>query len=145
MNVPLKKTMMPINVTHTAIANRDIRRRLLSPGSTPSPDADLPKASSNLRHMLSSIVHFFADRYRQTFGFQDGPPLHDALTIAYVSLPELFTTKRYRIDIELAGVHTVGETVADIWDYHHCDDTWGPGGKNCLVAKTVDVSYLCSS
>jgi len=99
----------------------------------------LPAAATNLRHTLSTLISYFASTYKTTFGFDDGPPLHDALTIAYVSEPSLFKSIRKRVDIELAGTHTVGETVVDIWDYQQCDDTWGPGGKNCMVAQTVDV------
>ena len=105
----------------------------------PSATVPLPKASTPLRHMLSTLIGFFADSYRSTFGFVDGPPLHDALTIAYVARPELFTCRRYRVDIELSGTHTAGETVVDVWNYRKCDDSWGPDGKNCMVAEKLDV------
>ena len=68
-----------------------------------------------------------------------GPPLHDALTIAYVCRPDLFTTRRYRVDVELSGVHTVGQTVADIWGYLKVDDTWA---KSCEVATDLDVRVV---
>ncbi|PPQ79496.1 hypothetical protein CVT25_003378 [Psilocybe cyanescens] len=140
LNAPVKKTMMPINVTHTAIVTRDIHREILMPGSShESPDTELPKASTNLRHTLSTLISFFADSYKSTFGFNDGPPLHDALTIAYVAYPDLFTTTRYRVDIELTGTHTIGETVVDVWNYRPCDDTWGKHGRNCIVAETMNV------
>ena len=70
-------------------------------------------------------------------------PLHDALTVAFVAHPELFQTKRYRVDVELGSPLTVGETVADIYQYRKCDDSWGPTGKNCSVAIELDVSVLC--
>ena len=69
----------------------------------------------------------------------DGPPLHDALTIIYVSRPEIFACKRYRVDIELHGTHCAGETVVDVWNYRSCDDSWGANGKNCIIAEYVDV------
>jgi uridine nucleosidase len=90
--------------------------------------------------MLSTLIIFFSETYKSTFGFNDGPPLHDALTIAYVAHPEMFTCRRYRVDVELQGLHTSGETVVDVWGYRSCDDTWGVGGKNCIVAEAVDVS-----
>lgn len=90
-------------------------------------------------------MSYFAAAYKATFGFEYGPPLHDALTIAYVSQPDLFKCKRYRVDVELAGAHTTGETVVDIWDYRGCDDTWGPTGKNCMVAETLNVSIFTVS
>ncbi|KAJ4479215.1 uridine nucleosidase [Lentinula aciculospora] len=142
LNAPVPAVMIPINVTHTAIVTRQIHRRLLSPGELSIlPENPLPKASTNLRHTLSTLISFFADSYKSTFGFNDGPPLHDALTIAYVAHPELFTkTMRYRVDVELSGVHTIGETVVDVWDYRKCDEgSWGRDGKNCIVAQALDV------
>jgi len=138
LNVPVKKIMIPINVTHTAIVTRKIHRRLLDPAS----DLDssvLAKPATNLRHTLSSIISFFADSYKSTFGFNDGPPLHDALTIAYVAQPDLFQATRYKVAIELTGTHSLGETVVDIWKYTPCDDTWGRDGRNCLVAESLNV------
>ena len=130
--------MMPINVTHTAIVTEKIHTQLLSPGSINTPGV-LPKASTNLRHTLSTLITYFAEAYKSTFRFNDGPPLHDALTIAYVAHPELFKTTRHRVDIELTGTHSTGETVVDVWKYRPCDDTWGRNGRNCNVVDYMDV------
>ena len=143
LNVPVKKTMIPINVTHSAIVTRKIHGRLLDPAS----DLDstvLPKPATNLRHTLSTLIGFFADSYKKVFGFNDGPPLHDALTIAYVAQPDLFQAKRYKVAIELTGAHSLGETVVDIWKYTPCDDTWGRDGRNCLVAESLNVGLSTS-
>ena len=134
--------MIPLNVTHTAIVTDAVHRRLLDPAHQTQADAPLPPASTPLRHTLSTLMSYFAAAYKATFGFMYGPPLHDALTVAYVSRPDLFKCQRYRVDIELAGTHTTGETVVDIWDYRSCDDTWGPTGKNCMVAESLNVSTL---
>ncbi|KAF8630629.1 hypothetical protein AX15_002780 [Amanita polypyramis BW_CC] len=134
INAPIKKTMIPINVTHTVIATKSVQDRIL--GRSPS---DPEGATSKLRHILSTLVGFFTESNKATFGFMDGPPLHDLLTIAYVSRPDLFKSIRHRVDVELTGNHTVGETVVDIWNYRTCDDSWGSNGKNCMVAQTVDV------
>lgn len=130
LNVPVKKVMIPINVTHTAIATPAVQERLL-------PDSSY----RGLRYTLSTLINFFAESYKSTFGFEDGPPLHDALTVAFVSRPDLFVCERYRVDVELSGAHTSGETVVDVWNYRHCDDSWGALGKNCLVAKSVNVRF----
>lgn len=141
LNVPVKKTMMPINVTHTAIVTKAVHSELFSPGSSLN-SGNLPKPATNLRHTLSTLISFFANSYKLTFGFNDGPPLHDALTVAYVAHPELFKSIRHRVDIELTGVHTTGETVVDLWKYRPCDDTWGRDGRNCNVVDFMDVSLL---
>ncbi|KAL7282588.1 hypothetical protein ACG7TL_004059 [Trametes sanguinea] len=139
LDVPIKKTMIPLNVTHTAIVTPAIHHRLLNPNIPLSADGSLPPAATPLRHMLSTLIHFFTESYKSTFGFTNGPPLHDALTIAYVAMPELFTCRRFRVDVELSGMHTAGETVVDVWNYRSCDDSWGRHGKNCLVAERLDV------
>ncbi|KAG5639715.1 hypothetical protein H0H81_005898 [Sphagnurus paluster] len=139
LDTPVKTTMIPINVTHTAIVTKALHRQLLSPGAVPADTATLPPAATNLRHTLSTLIIFFAEAYKSTFGFNEGPPLHDALAVAYVSQPELFKTVRKRVDVELIGKYTLGETVVDIWNYQKCDDSWGVGGRNCLVAQSVDV------
>ncbi|KAJ7741083.1 Inosine/uridine-preferring nucleoside hydrolase domain-containing protein [Mycena metata] len=140
LEAPVKKTMIPINVTHTAIVTRAIHEQLLVPGTQSDTGGPLPKAATNLRHTLSTLISFFADSYKSTFGFNDGPPLHDALTVAYVSRPELFKSTRYRVDVELTGAHSSGETVVDVWDYQSCDNNgWGAGSKNCIVTQSVDL------
>ena len=143
LDVPVKKVMVPLNVTHTAIFTRAVHSKMRSPGSA-AVDAlsPLPTAITPLRHMLSTLVSFFADAYESTFGFTKGPPIHDALTIAYVFNARLFGARRFRVDVELGGAHTAGETVVDIWNYRGCDDTWGRNGKNCIVTESVDVSNL---
>ena len=140
LNTPVKKTMMPINVTHTAIATANVHARILSPAATLE-TSKLPAPATNLRHTLSTLITYFAEAYKLTFGFNDGPPLHDCLTIAYVAAPELFKTTRHRVDIELNGTHSIGETVVDVWKYQKCDDTWGRNGRNCQVAEWLDVSF----
>jgi uridine nucleosidase len=131
--------MIPINVTHTAIVTKHLQAQLLAPGAAPPNDDVLPPPATNLRHTLSTLITFFGETYKSTFGFNDGPPLHDALTVGYVSNPELFNTARYRVDVELNGTHCMGETVVDIWQYRDCDHSWGPNGRNCLVVQALKV------
>ena len=140
LNAPVPKTMIPLNVSHKAILTSTVHDKLMN--STAVHDAPPGGASgggSQLRYTLSTLVSAFKDAYQSVFGFMDGPPLHDPLTIAYVSKPELFTTKRYRVDVELTGAHSSGQTVADVYGYLEVDDTWGRTGKNCEVATDLDV------
>jgi len=136
LNTPVPKTMIPLNVTHKAIVTSSVHTRLINS------EAPSGAPSSQLRHTLSTLISFFKEAYESTFDFVDGPPLHDALTIAYVSQPELFTGKRYRVDVEMTGAHTSGQTVADVWGYLKVDDTWGRTGKNCEVATDLDVCIV---
>lgn len=144
LNAPVKKTMIPINVTHTAIVTHDIHSKILG-GSTYN-GFTVPPPISNLRYTLSTLITFFADTYKHTFGFRNGPPLHDALTIAYIVHPEYFTCRRYRVDVELSGSHSLGQTVVDMWNYSRAqEDSWGSEGKNCLVAESLNVGTLISN
>ena len=101
--------------------------------------ARLLSSNTGLRRMISSLITFFAGAYKTTFGFMEGCPLHDPLVVFWVSHPELFRSKRHRVDVELSGSHTSGETVVDVWNYRQCDDSWGPSGKNCIVAESLEV------
>jgi uridine nucleosidase len=141
LNAPVQKTMIPLNVTHTAIVTKEMHFQILVPGCSLSTDRPSPPAFTALRHTLSTLITFFAETYKSIFGFENGPPLHDALTIAYVVSPNLFDCQRYRVDVECHGAHSSGETIVDIWQYRTCDDTWGSNGRNCLVAKSVDVNF----
>jgi uridine nucleosidase len=135
--------MIPLNVTHTAILEHFYHSMLLSPHSMPAIDSrTLPTAQTPLRHTLSTLLSFFSDSYRTTFGFNLGPPLHDALTIAYLVNPDLFKGKRYRVDVEMSGTHSAGQTVVDVWNYTNPGDGWGVGGKNCFVTEGLEVSLI---
>lgn len=141
-DVPLPKVMVPLNVTHTAIVTRSIRAQLLS--GVPSPDISdtdpLPPAKTPLRQTLDTLVSYFSAAYASVFRFTEGPPLHDPITIAYLAQPELFSSTRYHVVVELEGKYTIGETVVDFWDYLESDpQSWGKRGKNMTVAEKLDV------
>ncbi|GJJ12144.1 hypothetical protein Clacol_006385 [Clathrus columnatus] len=139
LDFPVRKVMIPINVTHQVIYTEEIHCRLLEIQDTLG--SSNFKASTPLRHFLSTLLTFFSQTYQTTFGFNNGPPLHDPLTIAYILHPEYFTCKRYRVDVERSGVFSTGATIVDVWNYRSCDDSWGHSGKNCLVVETVDRQY----
>ncbi|KAI9447864.1 nucleoside hydrolase [Lactarius indigo] len=139
LDAPIPKAMIPLNITHKAIVTDTLHANLINPTPT-THEVPSGVASSQLRHTLSTLISYFRETYKSTFGFLDGPPLHDALTIAYVCQPDLFTRQRYRVDVELSGVHTAGQTVADVWEYSRADDTWGRTGKNCEVATDLNIA-----
>ncbi|GAA5901574.1 hypothetical protein JCM8208_001543 [Rhodotorula glutinis] len=150
--------MAPLNVTHTALFRHDDHKSLLVPPSalpslpesTPDATASPAKAHTPLRHTLSTLLTFFAKTYADVFAFNEGPPVHDALCIAYLARPDLFKGKRYRVDVELTGEHTTGTTVVDLWDYKKAElvewkedpesrASWGRLGKNVFVLEELDV------
>src|SRR5258708_3327554 len=80
LDAPIPKVMIPLNVTHKAIVTDSLHTNLINP----TPTTYGAPSGSRLRHMLSTLISFFRETYKSTFGFLDGPPLHDVLTIAYV-------------------------------------------------------------
>ena len=113
LDVPIPKVMIPLNVTHTALLTPIRHAQLLNPASEWK-EGVLPEATTPLRSILSSALSFFVESYKEIFGFVDGPPLHDVLTIAYIVAPHLFRTTRYRVDVELGVSHAMGEVSLQI-------------------------------
>ena len=80
LDAPVKKTMIPLNATHTAIVSRSVHGQLLSPSKSAlttgdTTDLELPPASTPLRYMLSTMITHFAEAYKSTFGFNLGPQI----------------------------------------------------------------------
>eukprot|EP00193_Tetraselmis_chui_P000890 CAMPEP_0177759946 /NCGR_PEP_ID=MMETSP0491_2-20121128/5002_1 /TAXON_ID=63592 /ORGANISM="Tetraselmis chuii, Strain PLY429" /LENGTH=191 /DNA_ID=CAMNT_0019275807 /DNA_START=62 /DNA_END=637 /DNA_ORIENTATION=- len=113
-------TMIPIEVTHTALVEPNVLTRIQS--------RDTPFCSTICRLLL-----FFRDTYRDVFQFED-PPLHDPCAVAYCIRPDLFTVKRMRVDIETKSELSPGQTVCDIWGQCPPDKP-----KNVDVVMRMDV------
>ena len=79
---------------------------------------------------VADLLEFFAGTYRALQGFA-APPVHDPCAVAFVIDPEVLTTRRAPLDVELHGALTAGMTVADLR---------GPEPADChtRVAVTLD-------
>lgn len=110
-------TMVPLEVTHTLLADSGVMERIGS---------DTPFKKS-----ICNLLDFFRDTYKKVFGF-DNPPLHDPAAVYYVLNPGAFKTKKMRVDIECGSLLSRGQTVCDVY---------GRSGKpaNCRVALSTDV------
>ena len=75
--VPL--VMIPIEVTHTALATPSVIQRICAP-RTP------------FLSLVREILLFFKDTNKSVFGF-DSPPLHDPTAVAYVIAPHIFKVR----------------------------------------------------
>ncbi|KIZ05560.1 purine nucleosidase [Monoraphidium neglectum] len=118
----LPLTMVPIEVTHTALVTPEVLGRLLT--SRPG--------ISKFKVLIEQLLTFFAGTYREVFKFTD-PPLHDPCAVAYVADPSIFEVEEMRVDIETASPLSAGQTVCDVWH-----QTGRP--KNCRVARSMDVN-----
>lgn len=96
---PTTKTLIPLDVTTQVSWSLDLLDQL-PPETT--------RAGKLLRN---SLPHLFRT-YRRDLGLE-GIHLHDAVAIAAVLHPELFTTREFSGDVETAGELTLGATVFD--------------------------------
>ena len=118
-NSGARVTMVPLEVTHTALVTPEVLDRIRSPPDHPFVE------------LIAELLLFFADTYRRVFRFEH-PPLHDPCAVAYVVAPELFEMEHLRVDIETASTLSAGQTVVDVW---------GSSGRapNAYVAMAMDV------
>lgn len=94
-------TMVPLEVTHQALANEAVLARLRTPHHP-------------VANFAADLLVFFADTYRQVFGFSD-PPVHDPCAVAAVFAPELIYGHMMPVMVETTGEWTVGRTVCDVY------------------------------
>ncbi len=95
--IPIR--MAGLDVTHQALVLPADIARLEGLGTRPG-------------RVFADLMRFFALHHRERYGW-DGPPIHDAVAVAWLAEPDLVDSTPLRIDIETAGVHTRGRTVAD--------------------------------
>ena len=93
-------TLMTLDVTHQALFGAaDVARR----------DALGTRVGSVFADLLRYFARFHAKRYDW-----DLSPIHDAVTVAHLALPELVRTVPYRVDVETCAELTRGRTVVDL-------------------------------
>ena len=109
--------MMPLDVTHQILTTKARIEEIQAVGNT---------ASLALAKMLS-----FYSRYNSKKYGNDGAPLHDPTTIAWLLKPELFNGKHCNVEIETESKITRGATVIDWWEV-----TGRP--KNAYVVNEVN-------
>ena len=94
-------TMMPLDVTHKALALPERIERFAALGT---------RTGTVVRGMLD----FFDDYDIEKYGMEGGP-LHDPCVIAYLLQPDLFSGRHVAVRIETSSELTMGMTVVDWW------------------------------
>ena len=94
-------TMSPLEVTHQALATDEVLHRLWA--------AQRPVAT-----FAADLLVFFADTYRNVFGFP-APPLHDPCAVAALIDPTIVRTHMMHVEVEITGTWTAGRTVCDVY------------------------------
>jgi inosine-uridine nucleoside N-ribohydrolase len=94
-------TMVPLEVTHQALASEDVITRLRS--------AQRPVAT-----FAADLLDFFAGTYHNVFGFP-AAPVHDPCAVAAVVDPDIIHAHTMHVVIETNGEWTSGRTVCDVY------------------------------
>jgi purine nucleosidase len=114
LEADIPKTMFGLNVTHQIIATEERVRKMRLLGNEAG-------------RVFADMAVYFERIYRERYGF-DGSALHDPCTIAWLLQPQLFETRRMRVDVELNSGLSFGRTVHDIWDI---------SGKGCKTDVAI--------
>jgi inosine-uridine nucleoside N-ribohydrolase len=94
-------TMVPLEVTHQALATPEVLHRLRVSGR-------------RVACFAADLLTFFADTYLQVFGFTH-PPVHDPCAVAAVINPAILHAQKMQVEIETRGEWTTGRTVCDVY------------------------------
>ncbi len=113
--------MAGLDVTHQALVLPDDIARLDGLGTRPG-------------RVFADLMRYFAIHHRDRYGWA-GPPIHDAVAVAWLAAADLVTSRSLRIDVETTGGLTRGRTVAD---------PEGLGGRptNAEVGLAIDRERL---
>jgi pyrimidine-specific ribonucleoside hydrolase len=96
----LPVTMIPLDVTHQALVSLA--------------DADRMEQLGNRTGVVfADLLRFFALFHIERYGWQ-GAPIHDAVAVANVALPDMVERRSYRVDVETTSELTRGRTVVDL-------------------------------
>jgi inosine-uridine nucleoside N-ribohydrolase len=94
-------TMVPLEVTHQALATDEVLSRLRV-GQYP------------VAMFAAGLLSFYAERYRSVFGFS-APPVHDPCAVAAVIDPTIISAHMTYVEIETVSELTAGRTVCDVY------------------------------
>ncbi len=94
-------TMMPLDVTHKALATRSRIDAFRALGT---------RVGTFTADMLDFFERFDVEKYGS-----EGGPLHDPCVIAYLIRPDLFSGRHINVEVEITSPLTLGMTVADWW------------------------------
>lgn len=94
-------TLMTLDTTHLALFGpADVKR--------------LEDLGTRSGAVFADLLRFFGRFHAQRYGW-DGSPIHDAVTVAHLALPDLVRTVPYRVDVETTSELTRGRTVVDLY------------------------------
>ena len=93
-------TLMTLDVTHQAVFG-------------PADVARLDGLGTRIGAVFADLLRYFARFHAERYGW-DGSPIHDAVAVAHLAVPDLVRTVPYRVDVEIGSELTRGRTVVDL-------------------------------
>merc|ERR1711865_1057703 len=134
-NCGCKVVMVPLEVTHTALATAQVLGRISA-------------FDSRFGSMIVELLTFFKDTYKRVFQMDD-PPVHDPCAVAYLIHPEIFEVGFMRVDVECGSQLSFGQTVCDVWgdsklpaNVHVCRAMDVPKFWDCMVAALESANQI---
>ncbi|HYJ61643.1 MAG TPA: nucleoside hydrolase [Actinomycetota bacterium] len=100
-----------------------------------------PAPRSPLAVMIRDSIAFYAD-FHASIGRLDGACMHDPLAVAAAIDPTLCTWADTRVQVELDGRWTRGETVTDLLAIRNTPWLDWPAEENARVATSVDAAAV---
>jgi inosine-uridine nucleoside N-ribohydrolase len=94
--------MVPLEVTHQALATDEIIKRLRN-------------ANRPVANFAADLLIYFADSYKNVFGFPS-PPVHDPCAVATVIDPTIVSTSAMYVEVETTSQLSAGRTVCDVYN-----------------------------
>lgn len=86
-------TMVPLEVTHTALATPSVLSRMFSRNDQGSSSSSI----SPFKTLVKLLLTYFETTYREIFKFRTGAPLHDPCAVAAVIAPQLFEVSNHAL------------------------------------------------
>lgn len=94
-------TLMTLDTTHQALFRAaDVER--------------LEGLGTRVASVFADLLRFFGRFHAERYGW-DGSPIHDAVSVAHLAVPDLVRTRPYRVDVETTSELTRGRTVVDLY------------------------------
>lgn len=94
-------TMVPLEVTHQALATAEVLARIDAIGSP-------------VARMAGELLRYFAETYERVFGFPH-PAVHDPCAVAALVDPSVVTTRPMHVAVDTRSELSYGRTVCDVY------------------------------
>ena len=94
-------TLVPLEVTHRALATDEVMRRIEALGT--------PVARISV-----ALMRYFAHTYREVFGFPY-PAVHDPVAVAAIIEPGVVPTRHLNVAVDTSSELSAGRTVVDVY------------------------------